>query len=577
MKKHFSLFFIIILLALPTFFHIPNLLHEKSIFIVSLYVAFSLSLLVFPLAFIRPRFFGYLTLPFLLLMPAELIHVAHYDGYSTLAAFASTLETNPHEAIEFQHNYRYFLYILYPLILLGSIGFLKYIKYDYQLPAAVRAGIFIAFVSILGLFVTKVTLNHYDRGDEDYAHIYKDLHFRLFTQNFPYAYFLKAYEYIKQREAVAESLEIKRDFTFGAETDRGELAQQKPVVVLVIGETSRAANWQLDGYRRPTNPLLSKRDNLLYFTDSISAATHTNQTIQLVLSRASPNNIDPVYNEKTITTAFKEAGYKTLWLSNQNMTGGVETTVYAISTEADQRTFVGADYQVNPEFDAVLVPMLEKALAKNRDEPLFIIVHTMGSHEVYRNRYPPDFEKFKPASRGDDYNFASPGIRERLLNSYDNSILYTDYVLDNIIEAVARSKRLATVTYFSDHGENILDDGSSRFGHGGVLPTLYVTNIPMFIWASEQFKTAYPEKFTHLANNITKPVSNLYLFDTLLDIGNIHINGYDNTLSLVQEDFTPRTRYVLNTSYKPLKYANIQLQAGNKGPDKTANADTAIK
>ena len=128
MKTHLSLIFLIVLLSIPTFFHIPNLLQGKSIFIVALYVIFSILLLILPLAFIRPKIYGYITIPFLLIMPFELIHVTYYDGYSTLAAFVSTLETNPNEAIEFQHNYRYFLYIIYPLVLLCIITFIKFME-----------------------------------------------------------------------------------------------------------------------------------------------------------------------------------------------------------------------------------------------------------------------------------------------------------------------------------------------------------------------------------------------------------------------------------------------------------------
>ena len=143
---------------------------------------------------------------------------------------------------------------------------------------------------------------------------------------------------------------------FGATTDKQSLSQIKPVVILVIGETSRAHNWQLNGYHRKTNPNLIQRDNLFYYNNAISAATHTSQTIQLVLSRATPKNLEPVYTEKSIITAFSEAGYKTVWISNQNMTGGVETSIYSIATEADVRIFSGADYRVKSEMDEILIP-----------------------------------------------------------------------------------------------------------------------------------------------------------------------------------------------------------------------------
>ena len=562
MKTRLSLTLLILLLLIPTIFQISNLAMEKSFAIVSIYTLFSALLLVLPLSFIRPALFGYISIPFLIIMPFELIHVINYDGYSTLAAFASTIESNPGEAGEFQHSYRHYFYVLFPLILVCIAATVFYIKRDYRLHLNIRVSIFVLFIATLSIFTAKTTYEQYIKGESHLGPGISNLYSRLFTQNYPFSYFSKGYKYIKQHNELIASLETKKDFVFGVTTDKQALLQNKPIIILVIGETARAHNWQLSGYHRQTNPNLKQRSNLLYYNNAISAATHTSQTIQLVLSRATPNNLEPIYSEKSIVTAFSEAGYKTIWISNQNMTGGVETSIYAIATESDERIFTGADYEVKSEMDEALIPILERSLQENKDTPLFIVIHTMGSHEVYRQRYPASFEKFKPSSRGDDYNFASPGIRERLLNSYDNSILYTDYILNRLIEVTSNENRMSTITYFSDHGENILDD-NNRFGHGGVIPTQYVTDIPMFIWASEEFQTQHPEIYENLSINTTKPVSNLYLFDTLLDIGSIQIDGFVNQYSLANKNFTPSDRYILNTSYKPLKYTKIIFSAEN--------------
>jgi len=566
MKSKLSLSFLIFLLLLPTLFNIPNLAQEKGYTIVAVYTLFSALLLLLPLAFIRPILFSYLSIPFLLIMPFELIHIINYDGYSTLAAFVSTLESNPSEATEFQHNYRHYLYILYPLILFCIAGITLNIKMHHRSQARIRTGIIILFIAIISLFTVKTSYEQHIKGLNDYSAGLSELYKRLFNQNYPFSYILKGYEYIKQHNTLLASTEIKKDFIFGATTDKELLQQTKPVVILIIGETSRAHNWQLSGYHRKTNPNLAQQDNLIYYTNAISAATHTSQTIQLVLSRATPQNFEPVYTEKSVITAFSEVGYKTVWLSNQNMTGGVETAIYSIATEADERIFSGADYQVKSVMDEVLIPMLEKTLQDNQNKPLFVIIHTMGSHEIYRQRHPTDYEIFKPASQGDDYNFSSAGIKERLTNSYDNSILYSDYVLNRIIDTAANTHRPATVTYFSDHGENILDDDSDRFGHGGVIPTLYVTDVPMFIWVSEELQNQRPTLYENLSANITKPVSNLYLFDTLLDIGNIKIGDFNNEHSLANENFKPSDRYILNTNYKPLKYTEIKRSASVSPP-----------
>jgi glucan phosphoethanolaminetransferase (alkaline phosphatase superfamily) len=557
MKTKLSLSLLILLLLLPSLFHTQNLLQSKGAFIVIIYTLFSALLLLLPLVFIRPRIYVYLMLPFLFLMPFELIHVTNYDGYTTLAAFVSSLGSNPGETGEFLLNYRHYLYVLGPLIVLCIFSLIFFFDKEYRLKPYAKAGILLLFVAVTSAFTVKTAYELHKREEAIFGKGLKELYTRLTHQNYPFSYLAKGYQFIKQHNALQAAQLIKKDFVFGATGD-SQLLAKNPVVVLVIGETSRAQNWQLGGYQRETNPELINRQGLVYFKNTISVATHTSQTIQLVLSRATPTDMSAVYSEKSILTAFNEAGYKTIWLSNQNMTGGVETAVFAIAREADETIFTGADYNVNPEFDDVLVPALEKVLQDNTDTPLFIIVHTMGSHEIYRQRYPEEFDRFKPSSKGDDYNFSSPGMRERLLNSYDNSILYTDYILDRLIQTVEDAHRLSTLTYFSDHGENLLDHDSERFGHGGVIPTLYVTDVPMFIWSSPEFQAQQPDKVRNISENSNQPASNLYLFDTLLDINNIKLSGYTNTNSLAAENFNPSERYILNTSYEPLKYSDIK-------------------
>lgn len=557
MKTKLSLTFLILLLLLPTLFHMQNLLQAKGVFIVIIYTLFSTLLLLLPLVFIRPRLYVYLMLPFLFLMPFELIHVTNYDGYTTLAAFVSSLGSNPGETAEFLLNYRHYLYILVPLIVLCIILLIFFFDKDYRLHSYTKISILLLFITATSAFTAKTAYELHNRGDAFFGKGLKELYTRLANQNYPFSYLVKGYQFIKQHNALQAAQLIKKDFVFGATGDN-QLLDKNPIVVLIIGETSRAQNWQLGGYQRETNPKLMNRKGLVYFNNTISAATHTSQTIQLVLSRATPSDMSAVYSEKSILTVFSEAGYKTIWLSNQNMTGGVETAVFSIAQEADENIFSGADYNVNSEFDEILIPALEKVLQDNKTTPLFIIIHTMGSHEIYRQRYPKEFERFKPSSQGDDYNFSSPGMRERLLNSYDNSILYTDYILDRLIQTVEEANRLSTVAYFSDHGENLLDQDSERFGHGGVIPTLYVTDVPMFIWFSPDVQAQQPKISRNISNNSKQPASNLYLFDTLLDISNIKISGYTTKNSLAAENFNVTERYILNTSYEPLKYSDIK-------------------
>ena len=299
---------------------------------------------------------------------------------------------------------------------------------------------------------------------------------RIAEQNYPLGGLINLYQYYSQRLALNEAMAQRDKFTFGATSHK----DQPLSIVIIIGESSRRANWQLSGYHRQTNPELSANEGVIYFSEAISAATQTRESIQLALTRATPGNTAPINSEKSIISAFKEAGFRTAWFSNQNRLSGVDTPLYVIAKETDHVYFTNGDYKKSSRFDEELITPLEDYLSNTQDPRRLIVIHTMGSHEVYRQRYPQDFATFQPASTGDDYNFASAGIRERLLNSYDNSILYSDHVLNRLLGVIDKHLSNSLVVYFSDHGENILDDQNRRFGHGGVIPTRFVTEIPCF-------------------------------------------------------------------------------------------------
>lgn len=560
-KTHLTqLLLLIAFLSIPGLVHIYQMISEKGLIVSSFYFLFHISFLLIPLVVIRPFYWGIALIPFLFLVPSEFIHVYHYDGYSTLSAFISSIETDPAEFKEFLYNYRIYFFIGIPIALILVFSHFLIIKPSLKLHRSVKLAIVGLFIFTLSSFGAKTVYDLSSRGQswsESLSGL-NELYSRLFSRNFPYAYVLKFYDYAKQRILYEQSIARKEGFSFEATAPTEYLNNHAPVHVIVIGETARAHNWSLNGYPRNTNPMLSDRGGLYYCDNAIAAATHTRESIMLTLTRATAKDTRPIYNEKSLITAFSEAGYKTFWLSTQNMTGGVDSQVYVLASEADEKAYIGGDYKFNTTYDEELIPELKDVLDKNKSSPLFIIIHTLGSHERYRMRYTPEFDHFQPSSKGDDYNWNSPGIRERLLNSYDNSILYTDYVLDSMIELLAETGRVSSFLYFSDHGENILDDGSDRFGHGGVIPTKYVTDIPFFFWFSEQYRNIESEIVGNISENCKKPISTDNVFDTLLDVGKVEISNHRTKKSLGSKYFEHTERYILNTSFEPIKYSTLE-------------------
>ena len=248
-----------------------------------------------------------------------------------------------------------------------------------------------------------------------------------------------------------------KDFTY--EASRDSVHQRREIYVLVIGEAGRAENWNLWGYHRETNPLLKTEDNLVLYKDALTQSNTTHKSVPLILSAADACHYEYLYTHKSIVTAFKEAGFKTIFLSNQ--TPNRSFTDY-FAEEADIHINVrpqadGGLITVN-KFDGEMLPLLQQYV-DSLQENLFIVFHSYGSHFNYKERYPEEFAKFQPANATEvEYK-----NKDQLINAYDNSILYTDYFLHSLIGILKNSGADATMIYSPDHGEDLLDDNRKRF------------------------------------------------------------------------------------------------------------------
>ena len=159
-----------------------------------------------------------------------------------------------------------------------------------------------------------------------------------------------------------------------------------PVFVLVIGETSRADNWQLNGYRRPTNPRLSRRTGIINCPKALSESNTTHKSVPLMMSHLDAYTFgDSIYSTRGIIDAFAEAGFRTAWISNQQRNGQL---IDFFGEKADEVTFIGDDGEHH--FDMELCPLLRKTLRKHSHDKLFVVLHTYGSHYNYNERYRPN-------------------------------------------------------------------------------------------------------------------------------------------------------------------------------------------
>lgn len=323
------------------------------------------------------------------------------------------------------------------------------------------------------------------------------------------------------------------DFKYNA-IDKHD-ANQEEIYVLVIGETSRAINWEIFGYDRSTNPRLSKRDNIIKFPRAVSQSNTTHKCVPMMLTHTTPLSFDSIMYRKSIITAFKEVGYSTAVFSNQAKNHSY--TQY-FSEEADDVEYLEGD----KHYDHNLVELLRDNLEKNKGKKQFIILHTYGSHFNYKERYPDSLSCFKP----DDASQANIKHRSELLNAYDNATRYTDGVIDEVINLLDATNTKAVMIYTSDHGEDIFDDERERFLHASPISTYYQLHVPMLAWTSEEYDAAYPEIRRCLSENYDKYIAPTQaIFHTLLDISGILTAYYDAEQSIASPYYvSPRPMYL---------------------------------
>ena len=242
------------------------------------------------------------------------------------------------------------------------------------------------------------------------------------------------------------------------------------VIVMVIGESSRYDSWGINGYRRDTTPLLRQEANLVTLPDVITAVSATRLSVPVIISRKpAMQSLKDGFYEKSFLTAYKEAGFKTFWLSNQISFGQFDTPVSVFAKEADVIQFMNlGGFTNNSNFDQILLEPLHLAIADPQPKKL-IVLHTLGNHWNYSQRYPKEFDKWQPSLFGVDKPvYTDTKIKPQLNNSYDNSILYTDWFLSQVIHQLKDTQQLTSMVYVADHGQT-LAGGERRFQSFGVV------------------------------------------------------------------------------------------------------------
>lgn len=254
------------------------------------------------------------------------------------------------------------------------------------------------------------------------------------------------------------------------------------VVVMIVGETARAQNFSLYGYAKNTNPLLSERNDIIVFDDVYSCGTSTAISLPCMFSQLPKKKFsvtDALYQQNLLDIA-KLAGYDIIWKDNDDGCKKVCDRIGKIDACAgNKQPYCFGDYC----YDDILIDGLDDTLKSVKKDTL-IVLHAMGSHgPTYYKRYPDKFKLFTPTC--DSANLQDC-TQEQIINSYDNTIAYTDYVISSVIDILKQNPQLqASMLYVSDHGESLGENNLYLHGLPYAIAPDEQKKVPMILWLSE--------------------------------------------------------------------------------------------
>lgn len=321
-------------------------------------------------------------------------------------------------------------------------------------------------------------------------------------------------------------------------------------LVMVLGESASSSHLSTYGYPLPTSPCFdAMRDSLFIFTDAISSAPSTSENIDRILSlkRDDQNTANPFIFPRMIDI-FNHAGYKTFWISNQERSGLMANNTTVFTSEASAVDYVGAESSEDhsfTHFDDRVLPGFNSALTDTAPNKM-IFTHLMGSHMEYRKRYPVSHSVFSFHDELKAHKKSRPWLKKdgaSVMAHYDNSIHYTDSILGQMIHRVALLSTPAAFIYFSDHGENVYDEGN-RTGRG-----IKYVRVPFVIYLNRAYRDANPEMVKRLETARHLPFSTANIVHSLMTLSGTSYKLYDGTIDVLSPAFRPRVRYVDNAPW----------------------------
>ena len=358
---------------------------------------------------------------------------------------------------------------------------------------------------------------------------------KLIDYNFPYL-FARSYILYHKESKELDVYKKNKNGNFESVAVKPSSAQQ--VYVLVLGESTTKSHLGVYDYARPTTPLLSaQKDDLLLFQDVISPNTYSVASVTKLLTLAN-YEYPKATGQGSIIQLANAADFETFWLSNQRPLGPYESLITKLSFSSDHTKFITTVNAGNSKtLDADLLSDLDAVLNQSQSNKIFILLHLIGTHHNYEDRYPPSFNVFNGMVNS---NFRSDAIAEKI-NHYDNAVLYNDFVLNAVIDRLKTLNANSFMLFLSDHGEELYTDLNIA-GHNEDTPTKSMYEIPFILWQSEKYK-----EYRTIDTDVNKPYMSDDLFHGLADLMGIQCNQVDYQRSIFSDRFKERPRIILDS------------------------------
>jgi heptose-I-phosphate ethanolaminephosphotransferase len=486
------------------------------------FVFINAAILLFPLHFIKKNKI-YISVTFLLLfIPAFLDfgHIFLYQGRITESIFFIIFDTNPSESFEYLESNISFelvssclaytfisLYFLKKILKIEKNVF-KWGKFQYF-----SVWILFPFIVKLGIsnFSMNDTLEAYRRGNHFISMIY-------FHQGY--------LEQMKRFKSFASNQNLNLDIS------RNGDVPEKEIYFLILGESTTSTKMQVYGYTRENTPRLKELNDsneIHIFRDVVSSdPPGTMANLKKVLTLANTERETSELLGINIINIMKAAGFKTYWVSNQLILGNHDTTTTVFAKQAARTSFTNTTNSIS--YDKKVLPIIKDYLNEDVDKK-FIVIHLIGTHMKYRNRFPSEFEKFVSDEGINKRDFHNKK-KIKYINDYDNAIYYHDYILGEIFNIIKENTNSSKGIYLSDHGEEVYDL-KNLHGHPFTVNTINMYKIPFFIWGIDQADAENYLKRKYVSDDT---------IHTMFDLFKINFKDSDISKSIINPNFIEKKR-----------------------------------